>query len=211
MEDQQTTDFSLPEEFENQNAFGRLNTWIKNHSRALTSLIIIAVIVGVGIYAYNRPKVEEGVAPSTDQPLVNEEVKGEENTQPLVEIVQPTESATQPTTPTVAVVKPVERTVEMKSEEIVVTAGKGDGVTHLARQALREYMKADAGIQLNAEQKIYVEDFMKDKTSNTRLAMGESKNFSKDTIKQAIDAAKNLNETQIQNLSKYTKLVPELS
>lgn len=209
MEEQQSTDFSLPEEFENQGVLGKFNSWVKNHSRAITSLVIIAVIVGVGIYAYNKPKVEESTTATTEQPA--EEVKVAEESKPVIEIAQPNESSATTATSTEAAPVVVERTVETKGEEIVVTAGKGDGVTHLARQALKEYMKADSGVALNAEQKIYVEDYLKDRNVSGRLAMGDSKNFSRESIKQAIDAAKNLNESQIQNLSKYTKMVSELS
>lgn len=207
MEEQQSTDFSLPEEFENQGVLGKFNSWVKNHSRAITSLVIIAVIVGVGIYAYNKPKVEESTTATTEQPA--EEVKVAEESKPVIEIAQPNESSATTATSVAPVV--IERTVETKGEEIVVTAGKGDGITHLARQALKEYMKADSGVALNAEQKIYVEDYLKDRNVSGRLAMGDSKNFSRESIKQAIDAAKNLNERQIQNLSKYTKMVSELS
>lgn len=207
MEEQQSTDFSLPEEFENQGVLGKFNSWVKNHSRAITSLVIIAVIVGVGIYAYNKPNVEESTTATTEQPA--EEVKVAEESKPVIEIAQPNESSA--TTATSVAPVAIERTVETKGEEIVVTAGKGDGITHLARQALKEYMKADSGVALNAEQKIYVEDYLKDRNVSGRLAMGDSKNFSRESIKQAIDAAKNLNERQIQNLSKYTKMVSELS
>lgn len=208
MENQQSTDFTLPEEFENQGALSKFNGWIKNHSRAITSLVIIAVIVGVGIYAYNKPQTEE----STVAEETAETALPIEESQPAIEIGQPVEPPTASvTTPAITVVQPVSRTIEMKESEIVVSAGAGDGVTHLARGALKEYLKADSGINLSAEQKIYVEDYLKDRTSSLKLAIGESKNFSKDNLKQAIESAQNLSEKQIQNLSQYVKLVPELT
>lgn len=220
MEDQQSTDFTLPEEFENQGSLGKLNAWIKNHSRAITSLIIIAVIVGVGIYAYNKPQVAEETATTTEEQFKEEAIATTEESNPAIEITKSEETATQPTettaapattetTPAQPVVK-ADRKVEMKEDQIVVLAGTGDGVTHLARQALREYLKADAGVTLNVEQKIFVEDYLKDRTASARLAVGEGKNFSKDTIKQAIEAAQKLNENQIKNLSRYAQMVPEL-
>lgn len=209
MEDQQTPEFALPEEFENQGAAQRFSSWIKNHSRAITSLIIVAVIVGVGIYAYNKPKVEESTT-ATESSTVAEPT---EETQPAIEISQPTESNVTTAVPTVtnAPVQPIARIAEVKEDQIIVKAGSGDGVTHLARQALKEYVKTDSAIKLSAEQKIYVEDYLKDRTSNQRLAIGNSKNFSKDMVKQAIEASQKLNEKQIQNLGKYVKLVPELT
>lgn len=220
MEDQQSTDFNLPEEFENQGSLGKFNSWIKNHSRAITSLIIVAVIVGVGIYAYNRPQVAEETATSTEEQSKEELATATaEESNPTIEIAKPEETAAQTTettatTTTAPAIQPVvkvDRKVEMKEDQIVVLAGTGDGVTHLAREALREYLKVDAGVTLNAEQKIFVEDYLKDRTTSTRLAVGEGKNFSKETIKQAVDAAQKLNENQIKNLSKYSQMVPELS
>lgn len=220
MEDQQSTDFNLPEEFENQGSLGKFNSWIKNHSRAITSLIIVAVIVGVGIYAYNRPQVAEETATSTEEQSKEELATATaEESNPTIEIAKPEETAAQTTettatTTTAPAIQPVvkvDRKVEMKEDQIVVLAGTGDGVTHLAREALREYLKVDTGVTLNAEQKIFVEDYLKDRTASTRLAVGEGKNFSKETIKQAVDAAQKLNENQIKNLSKYSQMVPELS
>lgn len=210
MENQQTPEFALPEEFENQGASQRFSNWIKNHSRAITSLIIVAVIVGVGIYAYNKPQVEESATTAESSEIA----QPTEETQPAIEISQPTESPVAPTIPAVTSntqPQPVTRAVEVKEDQIVVSAGSGDGVTHLARQALKEYIKTDSGIKLSAEQKIYIEDYLKDKTSSQKLAIGNSKNFSKDIVKQAIEASQKLNEKQIQNLGKYVKLVPELT
>jgi len=220
MENQQSTDFTLPEEFENQGSLGKFNTWIKNHSRAITSLIIVAVIVGVGIYAYNKPQVSEEAATTTEeQPKEELATTTSDQANPPIEITKPAETAAAPsetiatttTTPTTQPVVKADRKVEMKDDQIVVLAGTGDGVTHLARQALREYLKVDAGVTLNAEQKVFVEDYLKDRTKSSRLAVGEGKNFSKEAIKQAIDAAQKLNENQIKNLSKYAQMIPELS
>lgn len=209
MENQQTPEFALPEEFENQGTAQKFSNWIKNHSRAITSLIIVAVIVGVGIYAYNKPQVEE----STTATESSEITQPTEETQPAIEISQPTESPAAPTIPAVTNIQPqpITRAIEVKEDQIVVSAGSGDGVTHLARQALKEYIKTDSSVKLSAEQKIYIEDYLKDKTSSQKLAIGNSKNFSKDMIKQAIEASQKLNEKQIQNLGKYVKLVPELT
>lgn len=207
-EQQTTTDFPLPEEFENRGALSRFNSWIKDHSRAITSLIIIAVIIGVGIYAYNKPREEQATTSTTAEQT--SEVATEES-KPEIVVAQPTESTSAPTVSATENVSLVKRAVEIKEEAIIVSAIRGDGVTHLAREALREYLKADSNIKLSAEQKIYIEDFLKDKTASTRIATGESKTFSKDTIKQAVDRAQNLTEKQIQNLTQYTKLVPELT
>lgn len=212
MDDQHTTDFTLPEEFENPGVFTRLNNWIKDHSRAITSLIIMAIIVGVGIYAYTKPKpvAEEG---TTAEEQSTEGTVEENN--PIVTTPE-TGTASNPSESSVKTsskpeTAPVERKIEMKDNVISVSAMPSEGVTHLGRQALKEYLKANSALTLKPEQKIYIEDYLKDKTSQTSLQLGETKSFSSDLIKEAVDAAQKLNEKQIENLSKYVKLVPELA
>lgn len=218
MDENQTSDFSLPEEFESQGVLHRFNEWIKNHSRAITSLIIVAIIVGVGIYAYNKPDVEEeSLATVADEQEENEAKTEESNDSiEILENSNTNNSSESSETPSaevkgdVEVAEPTERSIEMKSDIVTVSAVRGDGVTHLARYALKEYLQSNSN-ELSGEQKVYIEDYLRKKTDSASLAIGESKTFSISLITEAIDSAKQLNENQIQNLSKYVKLVPELS
>jgi hypothetical protein len=89
---------------------------------------------------------------------------------------------------------------------VIETAVKGDGVTHLARRALKSYLN-DHPEELTNEHKIYIEDYLKDKTGSRPLEIGEEVTFSEDLIKQAIDASLELTEAQLKNLEQYSALV----
>lgn len=93
---------------------------------------------------------------------------------------------------------------------ITEVAVKSEGVTHLARKAVKEYLGSTQQ-NLSAEQKIYVEDYLKKKIGSRLLEVGEKVEFNIDFIKQGIEQAKGLNEKQIKNLSKYVPLVKNLN
>jgi len=97
---------------------------------------------------------------------------------------------------------------ETKKENgiIVETAIKGDGVTHLSRRVLKNYLQ-DNPQELTNEHKIYIEDYLKDNIGSRPLEVGEEISFSEDLIKQAIDASIELTPEQLKNLEKYSALV----
>ena len=85
-------------------------------------------------------------------------------------------------------------------------AAVGDGVTHLARRALKSYLE-DHSQDLTNEHKIYIEDYLKDNIGSKSLEVGEEITFSEDLIKEAIDASLKLTPEQLQNLEQYSVLV----
>jgi predicted transcriptional regulator len=91
------------------------------------------------------------------------------------------------------------------------TAEPGEGITHLARKALKEYLKEKGGPNLTPEHKIYIEDYLQNKTGDYWLKVGQKLTFSEELIKEAIEKAQTLTQQQLQNLSQYAKLVPELN
>lgn len=91
---------------------------------------------------------------------------------------------------------------------IIETAAKGDGVTHLARRALKHYLESQPRPQnLTNEHRVFVEDYIKDKTSSQPLEVGEEVSFSEDLIAEAIDASLQLIPEQLENLEQYSALV----
>jgi hypothetical protein len=86
---------------------------------------------------------------------------------------------------------------------ITKTASAGDGITHLARQALEEYLR-DSEKTLSAEQKVYAEDYVQNKTGSELLEIGQSLSFSENLLGEAVDAAELLTDWQIENLKQYT-------
>lgn len=87
-------------------------------------------------------------------------------------------------------------------------AEKGDGITHLARRALKEYInRTRIGQDLTPEHKIYIEDYLTKKTGDRWLEVGEKISFSEDLIKEAINKANNLTSSQLNNLKQYSAMV----
>jgi len=86
---------------------------------------------------------------------------------------------------------------------ITKTADYGDGITHLAREALQDYL-ASSGKTLSAEQMVYAEDYVQNKTGSEFLEVGQKLSFSMELLSYAVEAAKNLEDWQIENLKQYT-------
>lgn len=94
----------------------------------------------------------------------------------------------------------------------IVTAQKGDGLTHMARRAVADYLVQNPDSTLTAAHKIYIEDYVRKAIDHTGgVSTGQEITFSKNVIEQAVDTAKNLNEAQLNNLQKYVALVPSLN
>lgn len=86
------------------------------------------------------------------------------------------------------------------------TASYGEGVTHLARYALGKYLEdLNNGSELTREHKIYIEDYLQNKTGNQGLEIGDQETFSEDLMQEAISNANKLSPKSLENLSKYTK------
>jgi len=90
------------------------------------------------------------------------------------------------------------------------TAEAGEGITHLARKALREYLEDKGGPDLTPEQKIYIEDYLQNRIGDRPLELGEKISFSENLITEAIDRAQQLTPEQLENLQQYSALVPLL-
>lgn len=86
---------------------------------------------------------------------------------------------------------------------ITKTANAGEGITHLARRALTDYL-AETGKSLNAEQKIYAEDYVQSKTGDEWLEIGQKLSFLRNLLREAVQEAEGLEQWQIENLKQYT-------
>ena len=95
-------------------------------------------------------------------------------------------------------------------ENYMVSAEKGDGITHLARKALRKYLDENEVSDINDEQKIYIEDYLQNKTGGEFLALGETRNFSENLIEEAVDLSRGLNSKALDNLSGYKTRIANL-
>jgi hypothetical protein len=183
--------------------------WFQDNLRIIISVVIVVLIAG-GIYSYSKrsasPVVNdnestENVASdnqnsantSTDQPKapsVNNPAASSTNQKPAVSSATSTET----------------------EASFVETAGRGDGLTVLARRALANYLEKTPDSTLTKEHKIYIEDYLRKNVGHTGgVNVGSSVEFSKDLIQKAISQSKNLNDKQLKNLQKYSARVSSLS
>ena len=90
-------------------------------------------------------------------------------------------------------------------------AQNGEGITHLARRVLKEYLQGKPqDFEITPEHKIYLEDYLAKSMGDRWLNLGEEVEFSETLIKEAIEKAKDLTPDQLQNLTQFSQLVPSL-
>lgn len=87
---------------------------------------------------------------------------------------------------------------------ITKIANLGDGITHLARYAIDDYLEK-TGKNLSAEQRIYAEDYVQNKIGSELLEVGQRLSFSKELLANAIERAEGLEAWQLENLEQYTQ------
>lgn len=97
-------------------------------------------------------------------------------------------------------------------KKYIETAQKGEGISHLARRALKEYLKENPqDFTLTPEHKVYIEDYLAKKMGGRWLQLGEKMEFSQEMLNEAVQKAETLTPEQLQNLTQYSQLVPALN
>lgn len=191
---------------ENQEAkVEELKRWFQDNLRIIISVLIVIVIAG-GIYSYSK---------RTDSPIVAEQTEtANEGSQEAIS----EETADTTNSETAAVEnqdKPAVSTDATSKEtegSFMETAGKGDGLTVLARRATANYLEKNQDSALTKEHKIYIEDYLRKAVGHKGgVRVGTNVEFSKDLISKAIEQSKTLNEQQLKNLQKYSQRVSSLS
>jgi len=180
--------------------------WFQDNLRIIVSVAIVIVIAG-GIYSYSK---------RTDSPIVTDETAEEVANSDETTVEVASENDTKTTTATTVDkdgTQEVSSAATSKETEgsFVETAGKGDGLTVLARRATANYLEKNQDSSLTKEHKIYIEDYLR-KTVRHKggVNVGTSVEFSKDSVSKAIEKSKTLNERQLKNLEKYSARVTSL-
>jgi len=181
--------------------------WSNNRSNIILAIIGVLIIVG-GIYLYANYQKPNPSAELKQENQINEQniegvVKPEQiNLDGQTVLGQNTETT-----------KEKVEIVKIENSKYTLKANAGAGITHLARKAAKEYLERNTELKnkITAEHKIYIEDYIKDKTGSYGLKIGQELTFDDGLIKEAIDQSLKLNENQLQNLHKYALLVPSLS
>ncbi|KPJ71861.1 hypothetical protein AMJ50_00020 [Parcubacteria bacterium DG_74_3] len=162
--------------------------------RVLSRQIIFAIILALGIFLYFWAKLID-VQPEIFQTLpaaIFETIKEAVITQETFEEIPET-------------FIPQEKTY-------LEIAEKGEGITHLARRALKQYLQESPQFfGLTPEHKIYIEDHIAKKMGGGWLKLGQELEISEDLLQESIEKAKNLSPEQLENLEQYSQLVPSLN
>lgn len=190
--------------FETSGGWGeKSGKWLKRNFSKIVLPIIIVLILAGGFAFFGKEKTSENQ---------NAEKVNIDN---IISEIKISSENNESTNNEIAAKDKTEQIAETKTissgNEIVASAEKGDGVTHLARKALAKYLEEKGGEnELTKEHKIYIEDYLKDKVGSKPLNVGDKLSFSEDLITQAIDSALGLSAGQLKNLEQFSKLVPSL-
>lgn len=185
--------------------------WLEDNLRVLLSLLVVAAIAG-GIYSYSQrsqgPELAQEDEASMDTPATSSDSDEEEPEAPAA----PTPAKVNGTQPAKAPVAAPAGEIRETETAFTVSAARGNGTTHLARQALASHLAKNPDSQLTKEHKIYIEDYLRKHVAfRGSVHVGTSVEFQKSLINEAIAKAKTLNEHQLNNLKKYSARVPSLS
>ncbi len=180
---------------EEERVTDQAKAWLQENLRVIVSFFIVAAIA-LGIYSYSQ-RADETINGADDAVVATE---SETLDTGKATDMKPVNGQSKATT------VPTELSRETEGS-FVETASRGDGTTHLARRALMNYLEKTPDSSLSGEHKVYIEDYLRKQLSHRSLAVGQSAEFSKDMIRQAIDHAKQLNAKQLQNLKKYSSRV----
>lgn len=187
---------------------GKIISWLRSNSTIILAVIII-VVIGAGIYAYTRPALpiipDMGIEEGGEGEIVVTEGEEDEAVEETEDEEQKESVAEEP------IISPEPEAIGGPEEETYTkTAQPGEGITHLARRALKSYLEERNNLDLTREHKIYIEDYLQNKTGQELLEIGEARSFSVELIEEAITAAQNLTPEQLKNLEQYSQLVPLL-
>lgn len=175
--------------------------WINKYGSSVALPIVALAILSGGIYLYTNQKSEQANLFSKDDLAdIQEQQPGnsEQNIMP--------DSDQETSQPADQVIENIIPQGRKQDNTIIEKAILGDGITNLARRALKDYLK-DNSQELTNEHKIYIEDYLKDEIGSQPLEIDQEISFSEDLIKQAIDASLELTPEQLKNLEQYSVLV----
>jgi len=190
-----------------QNKEGGFVERLRNSPRTVSTIIVILIIAGA-IFAFSDRKND--VASPSEEPTAEEPQNSAESSASPSEKAVSSAAATANSEGNVKETPKPTPLPESKetAEAYVEVAQRGQSVTKLARMATKRYIDANASEkELSNEQRVFVEDYLKDQIQRKPLAIGAEITFSKDAVKKGIEASKKLTDAQLKNLQKYARNV----
>ena len=200
-----------------ENETGSIKQWLQDNLRIIISALVV-VVIAAGIYSYSSRTEDSEIVSEETGGLLSEvteekQIQTEENDQKKEEAPAQKESeqASQDQKIETGKDEKVSSSSRETESSFAETAVQGDGTTKMARRALANYLEKNTDSSLTAEHKIYIEDYMRKHIPQKRVRAGDSVEFQKSLIEEAISKSKSLSENQLQNLHKYAVRVPSLT
>jgi hypothetical protein len=195
--------FTMPGAQFNAGDSGANASWLKRNSQKIAAGVIL-LLIAAGAFSFYRSYQERTALLKPAVEDIRDDIKT---------------ASPDPATLAASQVKGAETRTEPEvvktDKDILVSPARGNGVTHLARQALKEYLKdkPELAKELTAEHKIYIEDYLRKNVAGAPnvLQMSDTISFSKDLIQNAIGQAQKLTDNQLENLQKYVPLAPSVN
>lgn len=179
---------------------------MKDSPRTVSALIII-LIVAAAIYAFSDRQPQQNEDNNNQETAVTDETSTPEGTTASGEST--TSPTDQPTSTAATTAKPEATPLPEASRSdqgFTEVAQPGEGITHLARRASDRWLQENqAGYEVTAEHRVYIEDYIQNRIGTKGLSIGETKAINYDLISEAVNSAKNLSATQLKSLSRYTQ------
>lgn len=182
---------------------------LRNSPRTVSTIIVILIIAGA-IFAFS----DRGTSPSPTPPAAAEDVEetgaaGEAGDQPA-EAAQNDDAAAgdvEEPAPAAPDATPLPEPTET-ADAFGEVANPGEGVTHLARRSAARYLEGNpSDFTVTNEHRVFIEDYLKDRDGSRFLEIGETVTFSKNTIREAVEASRELTDAQLRNLQTYAQRV----
>jgi hypothetical protein len=169
-----------------------VTVFVEKNRATLLPLVALIASIGLGLGAIALLNDDQAPIQLTDT-SIEEEVEETAET-PSATRELPAASEEEEEKPTVG---------SADGQGVSVTASAGDGITHLARFVIAEELSA-SGTTLSAEQLVYAEDYLQNRTGDYGLEVGQEVSFEANDIADAISGAQNLTDWQLENLQQYT-------
>lgn len=188
----------------NHEETSQAGAWIQENLRIIVSVFIVAAIA-LGIYSYSQ---RSEIASENEDIAQLLDTKGEKPEATDEAMSEETEDSTMTADKAENKVAVPEELSQETETAFVEKAAKGEGSTHLARRALAHYLEKNPDSSISAEHKVYVEDYLrKHAAPKGSINPGQSVEFSKEAIQQAIASSKNLNQYQLNHLKQFSHKV----
>lgn len=183
---------------------------LRNSPRTVSTIIVILIIAGA-IFAFSDKKQNEvtpSEEPTTEEPQNLAESSTSASPSPSDKVASGATAKPEASKkPEQAAATPLPEAKET-AEAYIEVASRGQSVTKLARIATRRYIDANASEKgLSNEQRVFVEDYLKDQIQRKPLTVGAEVTFSKDAVRKGIEESKKLTNAQLKNLQKYARNV----